>query len=148
MTKDMFKKLVKRLTRAQQKKDEIKTEPPKPANVIDYTTSRWGNAFFINKEKKYGDGFYPKYDWKHRPDEGTIIFKADRENKKVWVARLHNVRWYGNPDDAYTSEYTTIHDESELTEEEVQELNRKLMFLYGFDLNSGNKEIVLPKESE
>ena len=123
------------------KKNEepIKVEPPKPANVIDYTTSCWGNAFFINKERKYGDGFYPKYDWKHRPDEGTIVFKADRENKKVWVARLHNVRWYGNPDDAYTSEYTTIHEEAELTEEEVKELNRKLIFLYGFDLN-GNKE--------
>ena len=136
----MFKKLLKHFAKDQQKKNEKVNEPSKKANVIDYTNSCWGNAFFINKEKKYGDGFYPKYDWKHKPDEGTIIFKAYPKDKKVWVARLYNVRWYGNPDDAYTSEYTTIHDESELTEEEIKELNRKLMFLYGFDLNSENKE--------
>lgn len=117
------------------KEEPVKVEELKKTNVIDYTNSCWGNAFFVNKEKKYGDGFYPKYDWKHKPDEGTIIFKADEKNKKVWIARLHNVRWYGNPDDAYTSEYTTITDTAELTEEEIKELNRKLMFLHGFDLN-------------
>lgn len=104
------------------------------ANIIDYTTSCWGNAFFVNAERKYGDGFYPKYDWKHRPDEGTIVFKADRKNKKVWVARLHNVQWYGNPDDAFTSQYTTIKDLSELTNEEKEILDRKLNYLYGFSI--------------
>lgn len=122
------------------KEEPVKVETSKEANVIDYTHSSRGYAFFVHKEQKYGDGFYPKYNWKYRPDEGTIIFKADRENKKVWVARLHNVRWYGNPDDAYTSEYTTIHDDSELTEEEVKELNRKLMLFYGFVLNSEKEE--------
>ena len=122
------------------KEEPVKVEEPKKTNVIDYTYSSWGNAFFVNKEKKYGDGFYPKYDWMHKPNEGTIIFKADEKNKKVWIARLHNVRWYGDPDDAYTSEYTTIHEVSELTEEEIKELNRKLMFLYGFGLNNEEQE--------
>ena len=124
----MFKKI--------KKEEPVKVEEPKKVNVIDYTNSCWGNAFFVNKEKKYGNGFYPKYDWKHRPDEGTIIFKADRENKKVWIARLLNVRWYGNPDDAHTSEYTTITDTAELTKEEINELNRKLLFSYGFNLTT------------
>lgn len=117
------------------KEEPVKVEESKRVNVIDYTNSCWGNSFYVNKERKYGEGFYPKY-LGNRPDEGTIIFKADAKNKKIWIARLHNVRWYGNPDDAYTSEYTTIHEVSELTEEEIKELNRKLMFFYGFDLNT------------
>ena len=117
------------------KEEPVKVEEPKKTNVIDYTYSSWGNSFYVNKEKKYGDGFYPKYDWKHKPGEGTIVFKADGKNKKVWIARLHNVKWCNNPDDAYFCEYTTITDTAELTEEEIKELNRKLMFLHGFDLN-------------
>ena len=116
------------------KKENIVEEVVRKANVIDYTTSCWGRAFFVNAERKYGDGFYPKYDWNHRPDEGTIVFKADREKKKVWVARLHNVQWYGNPDDAFTSSYTTIKDLSELTDEEKEIINRKLDYSYGFSV--------------
>lgn len=125
--KNIFQKL--------KKKENVVEEVVRKANIIDYTTSCWGNAFFVNAERKYGDGFYPKYDWQHRPDEGTIVFKADRENKKVWVARLHNVQWYGNPDDAFTSQYTTIKDLSELTDEEIEILNRKLDYSYGFSIS-------------
>ena len=116
------------------KKIEVVKEVTREANVIDYTTSCWGNSFYVNKERKYGDGVYPKYDFKHKPNEGTIVFKADRENKRVWVARLHNVQWYRNPDDAFTSQYTTIEDPSELTDEEKEILDRKLRVSYGFSI--------------
>ena len=116
------------------KKEQKKQTEPEPIkiNVMDYTHSAWGNACFFNNERKSADGFCPYY--RTRPEEGTIVFKADAEKKKVFVARLHNVRWSSNPSDAFFSKYEVIKSTKELQEEELKQLREQCDRFYGITI--------------
>lgn len=120
---DFFKKEQKKQTEPEQKPIKI--------NVMDYTHSAWGNACFFNSEYKSADGFCPYY--RDRPEEGTIVFKADTENKKVFVARLHNVKWGSNPNDAFYASYEVIKSTKELQAEELELLRKKCSY-YGITI--------------